>query len=219
MAIAYPRPMLDWIARASFDPGYLAASQPERGGRANSVLLGDATWRASFATLRLTPSRLGAARAWISSLQNGVKTFYGRDPARLYPLAYPTGFAGLERAGGGAFDGTATSWSIDATRSIVTINGLPASFPLAPGDMIGWSWSTTKRALARSLEAVVANGSGVAVVAVEPYLSTVVSGSAVLTLARPECVMKLVPGSYRDAEAEGPDGRAFISFSAIQHLD
>jgi len=217
MAISYPRAMPGKLARVVFEPAHQVVHNAERGGRAISVVIGPARWEAEFATADLREPDLSEWRAWIASLQGGAKTFYAGDPSKPYPRAYPTGFSGMTRAGGGSFDGTATSWSIDSSRAVLTLNGLPASFAISIGDMTAFEWSTSKRYLVRALEAATANGSGVATFTVEPKIETLVSSGAVATLANPQCVMRLTPDGADIDLRPGPIGRA--SFKAVQHLE
>src|SRR5690606_38180213 len=125
------------------------------------------------------------------------RLFYGRDLKRRFPRAYPNGFAGMTRAGGGSFAaGTASSWSVNTSRDVLTLNGLPASFSLSKGDYGGFSWTTSgqqRRHLVRAVEAATANGSGVAVITVEPAVHKVVPSGATARLANPDCLMRLTP--------------------------
>jgi hypothetical protein len=205
------------IASQSFELQRQQLSAPERGGRFVSVDIGQPLWSAEYATPALTEAQFSEWRAWLSSLRGSSRMFNGRDRSRRYPLLYPSGFGSLTRAGGGAFDGTATSWSVDVTRAILTFNGLPASFSISAGDYVGFAWSSnTKRALVRAQENVNANGSGVASFEVEPFVSQVVPGGAVATLDQPSCLMRLLGDS--DASYNVSNfGR--VSFKAIQHLE
>jgi hypothetical protein len=85
-------------------------------------------------------------------MRGATRRFLAWDLGRPYPKAYlTTGFAGMTRAGGGSFDGTATSWSETITAdgdSQVTLHGLPAGFVLGQGDYIGFRWTATETAVA-----------------------------------------------------------------------
>lgn len=218
MTITFPRDMLSiGFASQAFELQHQVTTAPERGGRIVSVELGPARWVGSWTTNRLGRAEFNALRSWLSSLRSASRLFYGADRLHRWPLAYPAGFTGLNRAGGGAFDGTATGWSVDGTRSTLTLTGLPVGFSVAAGDYVGMTWSTTKRALVRSLETVLANGSGTAVFDIEPSMPLVVAGGAVASFAAPTCLMRLEPGAT-DASASA-DRTGAISFRAIQHLE
>jgi hypothetical protein len=133
MAITYPRAMLTGIGFGSqkFDLVHQSVIAPTRGGQLVSVELGPARWVGEWQTNRLPEIDFNALRAWLSSLRGSGRSFYGRDRLHSFPFSCPNGFGGLTRAGGGAFDGTATSWSVDGSRSALTLNGLPAGLALA----------------------------------------------------------------------------------------
>jgi hypothetical protein len=201
-----------------FELVHAVAVTPEQGGRLVSVELGEARWRMKVRTATMDMTRLGEWRAFLASLKGAGRTFLGLDVSRRYPVTYSTGFAGLNRAGGGSFDGTATSWSVNSTRDEITLNGLPASFRLRPGDMVGLSWSSgAKRTLHRVLEDVTGNGSGVGTWQVEPGVPTWAPGGATATLDQPSAVMRVQPGSVSIGVSMMRSGA--VSFDAIQHLE
>lgn len=219
MAISYPRPMLSiGFGSQKFEPEHQSTFAPTRGGQGVSVELGPARWRGEWQTNTLSEVDFNAFRSWLSSLRGAGRSFFGQDRLHRFPTNYAAGFGGLVRAGTAtAFDGTATTWSIDASRAALTLNGLPAGFVLVPGDYVGFSWSTNRRALVRVLEAATASGTGVATFDVEPTVPLVVPGGAVATLADPTCVMRLEPGST-DAAADY-QRTGSVSFRAIQIIE
>lgn len=178
---------------------------PEAGGYLGGVQAGFPLWMGEW-----TIGRLGAAgsddwRAWVASMRGAQKRFLGRDLARPYPKLHIDGFAGMTRAGGGVFDGSATSWSqsIDsAGNALLTLGGLPVALSLSKIDYIGFRWdaggapagSYWRRALVRVTEGAIANGSGNVTVTVEPPVPTaVVPVGAIAHLDYPACVMSLLP--------------------------
>lgn len=216
MPITYPRAMIAPLAAASFEPDYQTALAPESGGEMKAVSLGPARWRAEYASPPLKGATAEAFRAWLASMEGGLGTFYATDPLRAKPAAYPGGFAGLTRHGGGAFDGAAASWSIDSARAVLTVNGLPSTYQVSAGDLVSFAWDTSKRFLTRALESVTA-AAGVAMFEVRPRVDAFVSASAVLTFDNPSCVMRVEPGSVEVREQPGGVIRA--SFRAVQILE
>lgn len=217
MPVTFPRDMPTLgIAQQTFEPQRQQVTAPERSGRFVSVDVGPPLWAAEWTCPPMSAADFAEWRAWLNSLRGAARMFYGRDRSRRFPLLYPSGFGGLTRAGGGAFDGTATSWSVDGTRSLLTLNGMPASFQLRAGDYVGFLWSTnTRRSLVRAQETATANGSGVLVVEVEPFVPLVTPGGATATLDQPACLMRLTDF---DADIDASViGR--VSFKAIQHLE
>lgn len=211
MTITFPRAMpAAGAARQTFEPSRVDYETGTAGGRTYGVTAGFPRWRAEW-TLGAGMGTLQSDewRAFIASLKGASREFFGRDVERPYPRLYPNGFAGLSRAAGGSFDGTATSWSqtiaADA-QCLLTLNGLPAGFQMSMGDYVDFRWTTSsqpRRALVRSLENATANGSGVlAGLSVEPAIPSVVPGGATANLANPECVMKLVAGQTQITEMD-----------------
>lgn len=219
MPISYPRPMLSiGFGSQKFELDHQVTLSPTRGGQLTSVQIGPARWRGEWQTNPLPEVDFLAFRAWLSSLRGSGRTFYGQDRLHRFPTNYANGFGGLVRAGTStAFDGTATSWSTDASRGALTLNGLPANLALLPGDYVGFSWSTTRRALVRILEAATANASGVATFDVEPSIPTVVPAGAVATLADASCLMRVEPGSTDAAASFTKTG--VVSFRAVQIIE
>ncbi|WP_156796472.1 hypothetical protein [Brevundimonas sp. BAL3] len=196
MSLVFPVEMPWGVASEYFEPERLDAISPTNDGNVSGVTLGFPLWRARW-TLGQSISRQTSEewRAFIAVLRGQQRTFLGYDQGRRYPLSAPDGFAGLTRVGGGAFDGSATSWSVNTTRDEAALSGFPAGFVVSIGDYIMWRWETggvKRRAMSRAVLPAVANGSGVATVLVEPPLPTLVPGSAVADMKEPACVMKQV---------------------------
>lgn len=202
MALTFPRPLpATGAASEYFEPERVDYVSPEAGGRIGGVSAGFPLWRGVW-TLGRTMSLQTSEewRALVASLRGAQRTFYGGDYGRPLPLAYPNGFTGLTRAGGGAFAGAASSWSVNGTRDVPVLNGMPAAFSLSLGDYIMWRWETggeQRRSLHRSVEAATASGAGVLTVTVEPPLPTLIPGAAVADLLNPVCIMKAVPGETK----------------------
>lgn len=218
MTITYPRALPACGANAcDFELERQEVIGGEIGGRIISNEIGPAHWRMKFGRKPTTEAEYDLWRAWLSSLRGSGKLFFGRDMRRgKWPREYRrTGFTDLTRAGGGAFDGTATT--IDITDNFVpAFTGLPAGFVASIGDYVGFSWgSDSGRTLHRIVEGSAADGSGELAVTVEPEIPGFVPGDAVATFAAPTCLMVIVPGSV-DLNAEDNDRR--IAFEAIQHF-
>lgn len=171
------------------------AQSPTGDGRSGAVTLGFPRWRMTVSLAEGDADEVEEWLAFIDSLRGAQHPFLAYDLTRPWPKAYLQGFAGLSRAGGGAFDGAATNWSVNATRDQVSLGGLPAGLKLARRDCIGWIWSTggaDRRALARCVTPAIASGGGALTVAIEPPLPTLVPESASVTLDRPACRMRQV---------------------------
>lgn len=198
---------LSGIAGVSFEPQRIDYAAPQASGRQGGVQAGWPLWGARFDIDRSDPEAADIWRAFFARLRGRIRRFYGYDTTRRRPLAHRFDLLTLTRAGGGAFNGAATSWSqsIDANgEATITLNGLPAGLTLSLGDYIGLKWdaagavigSYERRTMARAVLPAVANSSGQAVVTVEPPLNTaLVPAGAIAHLDNPVCVMQLVPDS------------------------
>lgn len=215
-----PLTMPDGVATEYFEPERVDAVSPRSDGRVTGVSVGFPLWRARW-TLGQAMDRATSEqwRAFVARLRGVQRTFFGYDHGRPYPLAAIKGFTGLTRHAGGAFDGTATSWSVNSDRDTPTLNGLPSTFPLTFGDYIMWRWTTggeARRSLHRVVVPATASG-GVVSPVVEPPLPTFIPSDAVADLARPNCIMRLVPGETRVGE-KGRTLRVDATIVAIQDL-
>lgn len=209
MPYSFPRAMPTKGASAqSFEIQRVDFQAPEAGGYLGGVQAGFPLWAASWNLGRMGRDASDEWRAFVASLRGSQRRFYGRDLGRPYPKAYPAGFSGMTRAGGGAFDGSATSWSqaIDAEgNAVLTLNGLPASFQIGTGDYVGFRWddgagapgNKERRTLMRALEPVTGNGSGVAIFSAEPPLPSWVGAGVQAHLDNPACVMAIISGDTR----------------------
>lgn len=219
MTITFPRDMLELpgdrtlIARCQFDPMYQQAVAPTRGGLVQVANLGADLWFMQYATAPLDYQQAMEWLAFLHSLRGGLRTFKAWHPLRRYPLGYPTGFAGLTRAGGGAFDGTCTLSTISGPRDQITLTTLPVSFAFNIGDMVSFPMGSTQ-CLVRVLEAATADGSGIATLLIEPTVPLAATTSVTATLTKPWCHAVVDAKSIR-----GPIGPGYVeavSFSAMQ---
>ena len=193
------------IARVQFEPERVDYEAPEASGRQGGVQAGWPLWIATYELDRIDRDSADLWRAFIARLRGRQRLFLGTDPTRSYPRSAPAGFAGMNRAGGGAFNGSALGWAqnLDADgNSAIGLTGLPANLALSVGDRIGWKWDASgspaatydRRALARVVVGAVASGAGAVTVSVEPPIDTlVVPPGAIAHLDNPACLMRQVP--------------------------
>lgn len=209
MTLTYPQGLL--LAQSSFDLVRSVQTTALRGGGAVSIDYAPARWVATLKTpARLDRSSIDPIRALIQRLRGGLERIFMHDFLRAYPSAYPNGFAGLLKAGGGAFDGTADVTARNA--STIALAGLPAAFSLHEGDMVGLVEGSTY-GLFQLVGDTTADGSGVATVTVEPHIPlNVFTVAAVANFAKPACIMVLV-----DQQRAARDGiRETVEFSLVQ---
>jgi hypothetical protein len=192
------------VTRVSMEPERVDYAAPEASGRQGGVQAGWPLWVATWEIGRVDAASADMWRAFVARLRGRIRPFYGADITRLYPRATPNGFAGMNRAGGGAFTGGALAWAqtIDGDgNALLALTGLPAGLSLALGDYIGFKWdgagdaagSYRRRTMARVVSPATASGAGAITVIAEPPLDTrVVPAGAIAHLDRPCCVMRQI---------------------------
>lgn len=207
MALTFPSTMpaggVDSMAMRLRRADYLS---PEVSGRVGGVAGGWPLWEMRVTLSNTDSDETDVWAAWIDAQRGPLRLFLGRDLSRPYPRDYPTGFAGLTRYGGGSFAaGTATSWSVNGSRDVVTLNGLPPALSLRYRDGLAFQWTTggqVRRSFHRFVEPGLASGVGVLTRSIEPPMPTLVPGGATATLANPDCLMRLIPGEAEMGETD-----------------
>lgn len=163
MAITYPRtiPSIFKVQSTNFVAPSTVVRTPLESGAIERAEIGPAIWRASLTSYPLSPAEITQMQAWWKTLGSGLKTFLAHDYAREYPIAYPTGFAGLNRVSLGAFDGTVNISYLDASsiRASNPSGQFPANFVLKEGDYVGLI-ENGKYSLHQVAEDVTGNSSG-----------------------------------------------------------
>jgi hypothetical protein len=198
MSLTFPRAMpLAAPSQQSFEPSAQYYGAPENGGTVGGVQSGFTRWIAQWTLGALSQAGSDEWRAFVASL-NTKRLFLGRDYDRPYPNAYlRTGFAGLTKAAGGAFDGAVTSWSQSVSGGVPTLSltNLPVGFVFANGDYVDFRWTTggvLRRSLVRSVDTPqTANGSGNLSFVCEPAVPSITPGGAAAHLDQPACLMRL----------------------------
>lgn len=193
----------DFIAQVGFDLQRVDYSAPEASGRVGGVQAGPPLWIASYTLDTLGQAESDEVRAFKDRMRGQIRRFLGRDVLRPYPKAHSRGFAGMLRAGGGAFDGSATAWSEVITAdgdSEVTLEGLPIGLELGLCDYVGFHWVATSTEVAgltwhacvRVNVAGVTAEDGTVTITCEPPIPSAVPPGATAYLNQPACVMALV---------------------------
>lgn len=186
MTITFPRdvPVSRFKTGSRFWLERQATKAPTRGGLVQVAELGSPLWRVRYETPPLQGATGAAWEAWLDSLRAGAKTFKAVHPFLRYARAYPLGYAGMTKHGGGSFDGTAVLQAVATALDTVTLSGLPSSFVLTAGDLLSFAPAGTKQAMHRVVEGGAASA-GVLTVAVEPTIKPGFTLSANVALGSP----------------------------------
>ncbi|MET3925546.1 hypothetical protein [Devosia sp. 2618] len=145
-----------------FDPVVPRDLERMEGRRTESMRFGTPYWRGSWTTTALTPAQMGALEAFAMMAGDNGEVFRAYDASRPRPIDYHTDdHAPLSgtRAGGGAFDGTATITG--RTAFSLTVSMLPANFQFRAGDYVEVRRSASIISLHRITADVRASASGV----------------------------------------------------------
>lgn len=172
------------------------------GGRLGTDLW---TWGGDF--IGLTDAGAKAIESWVDSLDGSANSFQAQDVRAWYPKAHPL-LTGITA--------TASSFSVDTTRRLLTLNGLTNGTTLTPGDLVGFKGGTglKNRHSVRVVDGGVVAG-GTVTVEVRPAVWATVEGWAgcVAHLDKPSVTMRLVDAQVSDT---GPEGYMTARISAMQ---
>lgn len=185
--------------------------------RAFGLLKGGATrgeqhvadrWRSKHVLLNLTQARLRELEGWVLKVRQNGGLFYSQEPDRFFPITYyPLGFAGLNRAGGGSFDGSATITAISANS--VTLATLPAGFIVARGDLMDIRRTVSgllRRTMFMVTDNAAANGSGQITLSVYPSIPSHFTTASIADFNRPRFLAILDKDGYQPSDENGRRG-------------
>jgi hypothetical protein len=213
MAINYP---VSWPSWWRVTSARLMLERPTirtaaRGGERYVDQLGRPLWSLSISTGMVIGANRFAAAAFIDTLRDGMGTISLSSPVQRRPLAYPgTGWAGINRHGGSAFDGTATVTAVSG--NAVTITTLPSTYQARAGDLISWPYGST-RTLHRIVQDATASA-GQVTVDVEPEVPPGVSYPQTVKMEAANAIFRLVePVEVAIGTTVPP-----LSLRLIQHL-
>jgi hypothetical protein len=199
------------IAGVDMMPDPRTTATETAGGDDYVSMRGIPKWRLSIETHRMDRAEFQRLSAWWNGQYGGISRFTISHPERPFPLSYRSGFDGMEKAGAGAFDGTATINALAANS--ITVQGLPANFVLKAGDMFGLI-EGGKYGLYENGADVTGSASGVAVLVPQPFIPTLVfTAAAQVNFAKALVEMKVDPDSFTGQRRRQ---RMPASFSARQ---
>jgi hypothetical protein len=212
MAITFPRTLLPGlnITDCMFMPRYNVARSRDRAGELLRVQTGWHVWEITLIYQPMYAHQSSELLAWYDSMRGGMGSFLAHDTARPLPVDYRvSGLSGLTRAGGGAFDGTATVAALSAFE--LQLSTLPDGFSFRAGDMVGLV-EGGKYDVHRIVADAVADGSGNVTLDVYPAVNLFTfSTSAVANLDKP--VVEFVPV---DIKASPSLSAQPVSISGVQ---
>ncbi|GHC79342.1 hypothetical protein [Limoniibacter endophyticus] len=199
MATVIELPAIRGWQAVDFDPIQPRNVDRMEGRRTEVQIYGTHYWVAQYTPGWLDERDFGKMDAFMMRAGDGLEVFRAYDPFRMRPIAWSeaNGNRPLSgaRAGGGAFDGTATITSRSANSLIVS--GLPALFQFRAGDYVEVRQSASVVSLHRILVDVAASTAGIVTLSIRHNLDIgVFTLPLVANFEKPSCLMQIDPGSY-----------------------
>ena len=201
------------ISTGRFSLGESRQVNVNGGGHILDASLGSRLWGGEVTLTPIKHQDLVSIEARIELLLEPGASFLAYDKRVTWPLNDPTGVL-LGAA-------TPTLSVVDANNVEITIAGLPVGYTLTRGDMIGFSYLTSpvRRALHRVVSVPAsADGSGNLVVQVVPAIRPGYTLGAAITLNKPLCKTKVIPGSYKPSTGSPGKVSGGVSFQFTQTL-
>lgn len=194
-------------ASGSFRPDYGQETSGQAGGQIRVRINRAPLWRLSLTCPAIERDDASAIHAVIGSMGQSVGTFYAYDLRRNGPKADPLGTT--------LGSSTVQIKSVGSNGISLALKGLPVGYVLTRGDYVGFTYSTTKKALHQVVAATVtANGSGETTeFEVHPAIRQGAAANDAVSLLKPVAEFRIVPGTY-DPTADGAIDS--ISLEAMQ---
>jgi hypothetical protein len=214
MAVAEPYDILaDWPGwQTTFDPVERGDISRQKNGVTRTRLGPMPIWMMRVASKSLSANEHDALKGLVQRLAGLQTVILGYSLTRVWPQAYPKGTWPT----GGAFDGiSAELHTIDANNRAIRVTDLPGAFALKVGDMVQIGGGD----LHRVQEAATASGGGLTpLFEIYPPLWTGAATGQAVSVKRPHCRMRIVPGSVA-APMDMATGRGTVSFDAMEARD
>ncbi len=206
-------PAVGWRS-VKFDPTVPRDSERMEGRRTEGQRFGTPWWQALYTSTALTLDDFGLAEAFMMQAGDNGEVFRAYDAGRARPILHDNAnhdpLSGT-RAGGGAFDGTATLGGITSSREVF-VTHLPAYFQFRAGDYVEFAMSESLISLHRIIEDAQAGPGGTVTLKFRYGLDTEnFTPAATVNFEKPSCLMQIDPGSYNASKEL--IGRSF-SFAA-----
>lgn len=196
MATIIDLPNIVGWEECKFDPIVPRSVDRMEGRKTEGVRLGQAYWTATFTPGRLRFIDYGKMDAFMMQAGDSGEVFRAYDVFRPRPMLHDNNLPlSGNRAGGGAFDGTATLANIIDALTI-SVSGLPAGFMFSIGDYV-----ELRKGAASSLHRIkspaVASGVGMVTLSIMYALDLQnFDVTAQVRFEKPSCLMQIVPNTY-----------------------
>jgi hypothetical protein len=199
--------LAEYGASGFFRPNYGQETSGQAGGQIRVRISRAPLWHLSLSCPSIPAEEAQAIHALIGSMCQSVGSFYAYDLRRQYPKQDPTG----------SIVGSITVQikSLGSNGISLALKGLPVGYVLTRGDYVGFTYSSTKKALHQVVAATVtADGSGdTAEFEVHPAIRQGAAVDDAVSVKQPIAEFRIVPGTY-DPSADGAMDQ--LSLEAMQ---
>lgn len=201
--------LAEYGASGFFRPNYGQETSGQAGGQIRVRTVRAPLWHMSLSCPSIPQDEAQAIHAVIGSMGQSVGTFYAYNLRRQYPLEDPDGTI--------VGSNTVQIKSLGSNGISLALKGLPVGYVLTRGDFIGFTYSSTKKALHQVVAATVtANGSGeTSEFEVHPAIRQGAAVNDAVSVKQPVAEFRIVPGTY-DPNADGAlDSLAFEAMQVV----
>ena len=177
------------ISEITFDAPEQVVMSQTGGGEQLTAEVAPMLWTGQVTLGVMTAAEAASAEILLDVLRPPGRHFYAFDTRRPFPAADPAG-AILGAS-------TPTIQTLVAGDRELRLQGLPNGYQLRRGDYLAWTYGSGRRALHRVVDATVVTAVGgvTPVFEVTPMIRPGVVAGAAVSLVRPDCKARLVPGS------------------------
>ncbi len=203
-----------------FDPVRPRWIDRMQGRKTESTIAFQPWWRATYRAPFVDRRDYGRLDAFMMRAGDMGEVFRGHDPERPRPMAHDAGvpLSGV-RAGGGAFDGTATLAAI-ASATGVMITGLPALFELREGDYVEFRMAPLLVSLHRIVADATADAEGAVTLAIRYGLDLEhFTTAALVNFEKPSCLMQIEAGTWQGNKGHFQRNPSFDAAEAFPGIE
>lgn len=195
------------IARWSFGPSFGQETSGQAGGQIRVRTMRAPLWKLSMDCDPLWREEAAAVRALIGQMGQSVGSFLAWDIAWPYPKTDPDGSV--------LGASTVQIKTVGSNGISLALKGLPIGYVLTRGDYVGFTYSSTKKALHQVVASTVtADSSGeTSEFEVHPAIRQGAATNDAVSLVKPVAEFRIVPGSYDFSSAGAHDQ---LSLEAMQ---
>lgn len=162
-------------------------------------------WMAEYQSKVMSANEISAMRARLDSMDGGIQTFRGLDPARCRPIAYPA-----KRGFPVGTTGSGTLSQIFSDNKRVALSGMGPGFVVTAGDMMQIGTGD----LYSVVQGGTSNAQGtISEIELRPFIWPGTTTGTAVTFIKPSCIMAVAPETITE-DVSALTGRGTYTFQA-----